>query len=79
MSTLNDELVWRIYPNPTASAITINVNIPVEAAIYNVTGSLVKALISPRLEMIDLVTWIRPYILKAGTGTPGSLSIESNK
>lgn len=69
LSTLNDELVWRIYPNPTASAITININIPVEAAIYNVTGSLVKSFNFTTFENVidlsDLDSGL--YILKAGT------------
>ncbi|MBL7913578.1 MAG: T9SS type A sorting domain-containing protein [Bacteroidia bacterium] len=69
LSTLNDDLEWSIYPNPTASAITININIPVEAAIYNVTGSLVRTLNLKTFENVidlsDLDSGL--YILKAGT------------
>ncbi|MBK7391564.1 MAG: T9SS type A sorting domain-containing protein [Bacteroidetes bacterium] len=72
MSTLNDELVWRIYPNPTASAITININIPVEAAIYNVTGSLVKSFNFTTFEnVIDLSDLIPAFTFsKQVPGTP---------
>ncbi len=69
LSTMIDELEWRIYPNPTATAITININIPVEAAIYNVTGSLVKsfnlATFENVIDLSDLDSGM--YILKAGT------------
>lgn len=69
LSALNDDLEWSIYPNPTSSAITININFPVEGAIYDVTGSLVKDMNLTSFENVvdlsDLESGM--YIFKIGT------------